>query len=295
MRQAIVVFLGLLLLVLGALALPTGAGGRGSLLSELGRSLGGAGVLVVDGLFLRADALRAQGRPEEVPALYRAALELDPHNPVAADFLVSVLAVDLVNDAPDTPERLAWWTEAWALLQRARSKHPDDPSLAMRTADLLLDVPLRHADLLPGVIAAVGDPRVGGLDALLEAARSTPTLPRRGRQHLEWLAFVLPVVAAEQGPGTRRDEILARGDDLLTERRETLAQVRALREGAAGEIEATSMARILARGIEAVRALDRAEIEGDAAAAAAVLADLASDLPELPLLEALRARVERLR
>src|SRR5204863_3640373 len=51
--------------------------------SSAGASLGGARVVLVDALFLRAEALRKEGRVDDVPAIYRRILEPDPGSDVA--------------------------------------------------------------------------------------------------------------------------------------------------------------------------------------------------------------------
>ena len=66
----------------------------------LSQAMACARPVVVGSLFLRAEALRKAGRLDEVPALYRRILELDPTSSSAVDHLAGILAYDLRTTAP---------------------------------------------------------------------------------------------------------------------------------------------------------------------------------------------------
>lgn len=287
MRRAPLLAVALLLLAASVFVTPPRAPRPGAtLLQEVGRSLGGVRVLASDVLFLRADRLRAEGRLDEVPALYRAVQDLQPTDTAAADFLVALLAYDLVADAPDAAVRWGHWERAWELLQHARARHPDDPSLAVREADLLLDVPLHHPDLAAPIDARVPDRERRAMRRLLEAAEATPTLPRRGRHHLLVLTELLPVLAYERRGTDAAAAFLAMGDALLARRGDVLAAMTWLGSPDQGATLVTlPRDRYLRLGLEAVR-----EIEAEGAAAVpAVRARLARVMPDAPLVRLLHA------
>ncbi len=176
---------------------PTAAPGRP--LTALGRSLGGARVLLVDVLFLRAESLRLRGRTEELPALYEALVDLDPDNVAALDALAGELCESQLGAAPTPEAQAGWWQAAWDLVRRGLEAHPGSPSLAFRAADLLLSVPEAHPALAPAVDRAAGGLSAReerGLAFLVLAQRATPHLPRAGRLHLTRLARLGPLLAA---------------------------------------------------------------------------------------------------
>jgi len=121
--------------------------------ADAAAALGGARPVVVGSLFLRAEALRKAGRLDEVPALYRRILELDPTSSSAVDHLAGILAYDLRTTAPTGSGRVSWWREADALVSAALVRSPDDPLLLTRRADLLLLVPALDA----AVAAAIAE------------------------------------------------------------------------------------------------------------------------------------------
>ncbi len=250
-------------------------------LQQVGRTLGGVRVLASDVLFLRADRLRAEGRYEEVPALYAAVQDLEPDNPAAADFLVAVQAFDLLADAPDGRVRRARWDTAWDLLQRARARYPDDPSLMVREADLLLEVPTLHPDLVPAIDERVPDRALRALRLLLRAAEATPTLPRRGRHHILVLTELVPVLAYQHIQDGTAEDYLAIGERLLALRPRLLAAMPVLTSKDDGETFATvPRDRFLRLGIDAVREIMRR----GPSAIPEVKARLAEVVPDAPLL-----------
>ena len=199
MRRTVLAVLGLLLLA-GAVALePPATATGGSGLEALGRSLGGWRVVAVNALFLRAEALRAAGRTEELFALYQALVELDPDNDAAIDALAREQVENLLPTAPTLDARVAWWNQAWRLTERGLAANPRSARLMFRAADLLLE----QADRRPGLDSALDRAFGGssrrealGLSWLLAAARTTGYLPKVGRLHLIGLARAAPLLAA---------------------------------------------------------------------------------------------------
>jgi hypothetical protein len=243
---------------------PPAAGASG--LAALGRSLGGWRVLAVDALYLRAEALRARGRGEEVPPIYRAIVALDPGNEAATDALAAMTAAQ-IRDGSDrgaaAGELEAWWDEAWQMTRDALAERPTSASLAYRAGDLLLEVP-RAA---PG-LAATLDARWGGaleraahgLAYLVGAARLDDHLRRTGRSHLVLLARAAPREAATALARGATDEqaltLLAAGEELAALHPAALADVEVL--GAAppggGESPDVPLAEHLAGNARLVRA-----------------------------------------
>lgn len=195
--------------------------------SDAASALGGARTVVVGSLFLRAEALRRAGRFDELPALYRRVLELDPTSSSAVDHLAGVLAYDLRTTAPTEAGRVRWWAEADARVREALARAPRDPVLLTRCADLLLVAPA-----LDPAVAAAGrdagrDLDLEGLRAAAAAAAETADVPRVGRLHLELVARHAPRVAAERlaahAPGT--DEALRLGRTVLAARAAPLLEL----------------------------------------------------------------------
>ncbi len=190
-------------------------------------ALGGAKPLVVDALFLRADALRRAGRADELPALYRRILEIDPGSDVAVDYLADVEARDLAPEAPSPEARAGWVEEALSLVESALARDPASARLHWRRADLLENVAGGHAVLRERLLARRVDRRLEALRELAAAARLTGSIPRLGRIHLAAFCRLAPVVAAERlvagAPGY--DEALRLGDEVLAVRREELEEL----------------------------------------------------------------------
>ncbi|MFO0932151.1 MAG: hypothetical protein U1E39_05525 [Planctomycetota bacterium] len=196
--------------------------------TDAAAALGGARPLVVGSLFLRAEALRAQGRLDEVPALYRRILELDPTSSSAVDHLAGILAYDLRTTAPTPAGRVGWWREADTLVADALARTPDDPLLLTRRADLLLLVPTLDAAVADALVASGRDRDLEALRALRRAAALSAGIPRLGRLHLELVARHAPRVAAERLADGRAPDVLealAVGDEVLRTRRDALADL----------------------------------------------------------------------
>jgi hypothetical protein len=253
-------------------------------LSAIGRSLGGGRVALVDILFLRADALRRRGHLAEARSLYRSVLELDPQNVAAIEFLAGVYAFDLLSDAPDTASRFGWWREGWALLQWGLEQHPGSPRLLLRSADLLLTLPVEHPDLVPLIQETVGDWKLLGVEMLMAAARRTGNIPGHGRIHLARLVSTLPTVAAiHLAHGLPDvDRILALGDELLEIRASDLAEMRFLTSAggaAASSDEGLPLDEVLRRGLAVVQAVAADRAASDAAAVRRDIARYRRDVP----------------
>jgi hypothetical protein len=249
--------------------------------------MGGLRVALVDALFLRAEALRRRGRVEELPALYGTVLELDPRNEAAFDYLASVYAFDLVRDALGE-ERLGWWREGWATIERGLARHPRSPRLLLRSAEIL-----RRADedesLAPAVPAGLGDAGVLALERVRAAAEETSELPVLGRYHLVLGTTMAPEIAARRMVSAPRESerALAVGDAILAARRETLAEM-ALPSSFLGEGEPVNLAALLEEGLRAVRNVASARARGDRAAARRAAEEYAARFPGWPTGETLR-------
>jgi hypothetical protein len=97
----------------------------------------------------------------------------------------------------------------------------------MRSTDLLLDIAPRYPGLEDAIVAHVGNPRELGVVRLLQAARGTAVLPRRGRSHLLRLVILLPNVAAEALAAGRDTwpALLVAGRQVANLRREDLGRM----------------------------------------------------------------------
>lgn len=180
-------------------------------------ALGGLSTVLVDAWFLRAEALRREGRVEEVPALYRRILEADPDSETAIDYLADAEANDLLPLAPTAEARLAWWDEADALLVRALERRPDSPRLLFRRAQLRLGPATSDPAISRALTARGADLPLDAFRLLAESVERAPSLGRAGRAHLVAFARLVPGLLAERfvRRGAGADEILARGEALL--------------------------------------------------------------------------------
>lgn len=229
-RSAALAWLALSAVLLGAsIGVAYLAPDRSRDASDPAAALGGARPAIVGGLFLRAEALKHEGRVDELPAIYRRILSLDPDNEFAVDYLAETLARDLRTTATTDEGRVAWWTEADALVTRALERSPSSVRLLWRRADLLLVV----ADGDPAVAAHLAragrDREKEAIESLREAARLSGSVPRLGRIHLVLLATNVPRLAAARlaTPTGSADaaSFLAIGADVLRARRADLADI----------------------------------------------------------------------
>ena len=167
-------------------------------------ALGGGRTVATGILFLRAEALRREGRTDEMAAVYRRILEIDPGNDAGADHLAETLSRDLLPLAPTPEGRVRWWREAFALTGRALERVPDSQRLLYRRADLCLFVAARDPAVAEALAKEGRDPEREGFESLLAAVRVGPEIPGRGRIHLDVVARAAPWLAATR---------LARGGD----------------------------------------------------------------------------------
>ena len=180
-------------------------------------SLGGLRTVLVDTWFLRAEALRREGRVDEVPALYRRILEADPDSETAIDYLADVEANNLGPLAPTPRARIAWWDEADAFLTRALEKRPGSARLLFRKAQIRLVPPSRDAALAAELAHRGMDVRLEAFRLLADSVERAASLGRAGRVHLDAFARLAPGLAAERlaKEGAGLAEILFRAEHLL--------------------------------------------------------------------------------
>ncbi len=288
MRRALLVAAGVVLLAVAVLTRPAPA--RGSATAALGRSMGGLRVMVVDGLFLRAEAQRKAGRVEDAAALYRSILELDPENEAATAFLAATFVQELMPQIPDLEERFGWWEEARMLLLGALVRRPEAPELNARLANLILDVPLADPALESLIAAKLEYPRLTALRYLAKAARYAETLPRLGRGHLVRIGLLAPDVATRAlaaGDAAVLAEAKDIGRAVLLSRGPVLAQIRL-------EVDSrVHVAQLLRSGLAAVDATAAALAgEGPRAEAVAAIAAYEALLPGTRLADTLRGLLQ---
>lgn len=269
------IVLGLLLLALAAVGREPPRPSGQSTLGAVGASMGGMRVVVIDGLFFRAEALRRRGRLEDAAGLYHAILELDPANEAATIFLADLFVDGLLPGAVDAQSRFLWWREAHGVLQDALARRPRSAPLHDRTAALIVRLPLGQPDLEPRLAKELGNWRLEALRHLGIAFEEVATLPRRGRGHIRHAALLAPYVASlalaagdmrSYGEAVRigrrlqslRGEIL---DELLidSERPERLGTFLGAALDAVEDAAAWRAAPSAARRTTALAALDRVE------------------------------------
>jgi hypothetical protein len=248
--------------------------------------MGGLRVVFIDALFLRAEALRAKGRFDEVPALYRTVLALDPGNAAAYDHLAAVTAYDVLPLATTLEDRIEWWNAAYELVVEGLRANPGSARLLYRQFDLF-----RTASLDRGLRSAVAewlpegeDPELFGLERLGDAVRKASDIPGAGRVHLLAMALWAPQLAAERVAAGRQDAARA----IAAGRAAVL-----LRGGILAEMTLPSgldLRTYLESGLDAVVEVGVAATpEGRRAAFEAYR----SKYPDSPLVEGLRAAAER--
>ncbi|MFM8980900.1 MAG: hypothetical protein ACKOSS_10640 [Planctomycetia bacterium] len=264
-------------LLAGAAALHPAPAPAAGPLAALGRSLGGWRVAAVDVLALRADALRREGRSDELVAVYEAMVGLDPGNAAATEALAALLVAEGLRVASSDDERLERWSDGMRLLQAGIVEHPSSALLAMRAGLLLLE----DAEATPGLaqrvearMGGVGG-RVGtGLAFLAAAAAAEEHLPRTGRAHLVALAREAPRRAAEAlvrgAPGAEVRALLAEAAVLGALRSAACAQVEELTDPEPGHPEGRRVA--LPERLAAHAALLEAALAARAAHDSAALA-----------------------
>lgn len=184
---------------------PTGQRGHESVATSLGRSMGGMRVLLIDVLFLRANALVAAGRSEdlaEAQELYETVLELDEGNDAAHVYLVDMFVSQVLPLATTREARFEWWRAGWDLAHRGLKLNPRSAPIHLRIAQMLLDVrdsPVAYIEELRPLVKRIVPDREGRiLHHLSAAARITDNIPNRGRIHLRELAVHGLAIALER-------------------------------------------------------------------------------------------------
>ena len=236
-------------------------------LGAVGSSMGGMRVVVIDGLFFRAESLRRRGRLEDAAGLYHAVLELDPANEAATIFLADLFVDGMLPGAVEAEARFLWWREAYGVLEDALARRPRSPAVHDRMASLITTLPVGQSDLEPRLTALLGNWRLAALRHLLVAAEETDVLARRGRGHVVHAALLAPDVAARALHAGREGdyrEALALARDLLRVRADALGTVlvdperpdtfAALLQAAVEALEATAAAGADPARVAAARA-----------------------------------------
>lgn len=258
--------------------------------AAIGRSMGGVRVMVIDGLFLRAEAERKAGRVEEAAALYESVLELDPANEAAVMFLSNVYVDELMPQVPDVEGRFQWWREARALTLRALGRHPDSAALQAHACQLILAAPRVDQALVGLLEAELERPRLVALRHLRAAVRGAETLPRQGRSHLTTMTVLAPLVAAEGLRDRRAGELaegLAAGREALRLRGDVLRTMRS------ADLE-VDLRRLLELGLEAVEAVRDVRLRGaDPRRAVGLVLAYREALPDSGLPDVLREILTR--
>lgn len=268
-----------------AVLAPSAPVGHGDVLGAVGASMGGMRVMVIDGFFLRAEGLRRSGRADDAAALYRTVLQLDPANEAASIFLANVYHDALLPQVRDLEQRLRWWKEARALLERALEHHPDSPRIHARIAALIMDVGFADARLEARLNPELGRPRLVALRHLRKAVRGAETLPKMGRNHLRRIAAFAPLVAGDALRDGDRDafrEAVEAGREALTLRGEVLVRM------PLSDIAEGNLAQFLELGLALVQSVARvAWGTGNPRIARELLAAYREAVPESPLVAAL--------
>ncbi len=224
-------------------------------LAAVGRSMGGMRVVVIDGLFFRAEALRREGRAEDAAAYYQAVLDLDPANEAATIFLANLFVDEMLPLAIEAEARFLWWREARALLAHAIARHPRSAALHNRAASLLVGLTRVQPDLESLLEAEVGNWRLAAVRHLQVAFEESEGLARLGRNHIVRAALLAPEVAAralQEGDRAAYEEALAIALELERLRGPVLAEL--LIEEERGE----SLAALLRVSIEALEQTEAA-------------------------------------
>ncbi len=264
--------------------------GRG-LLGSIGASMGGLRVMVINALFLRAEAQKKAGRIDDAAALYETVLELDPANEAGTIYLVNTIVDELMPQAPTLDERFGWWQRAYDLLVRALERRPRSGPLRTRAGTLLLDAGYVDPAIRDRLADAVGLPRLVALRHLRVAMQQTETLPRQGRGHLLRIALQVPLVAADMLADDAPDpyrEVMAIGAETVDRRGDVLAEMR-IDETTTVDLRQVLEARMQA--VAAVAAVLRGS--GDRAGAERRIAGFRALVPDEALTDRLRALLDK--
>ncbi len=304
MTRARLALIALLCFITSAVLVPSASRADISLTTAVGRSMGGLRVLVIDILFIRADALVRSGRAEELAEaqqLYETILLLDPANDTAHAFLVDMHVLQMLPLGTTREARFGWWREGWDLAHRGLDLNPTSAQLHYRIAEMLINVgvsPVAYVkELLPLVEERVEPHRRATLLVhLAEACRLRENLPTRGYSHPGQLQVVAPEVAAGAAREGNEDlYVLAYGAGLELLKRHEARLAQMLTEGgelapiAGGHVD---RATLLKAGLGAVTRIRKALKNGRPAEAQRVVEAYAAQAGQNRVLDALRRLAE---
>ncbi len=303
MTRARLALIALLCFITSAVLVPSASRADISLTTAVGRSMGGLRVLVIDILFIRADALVRSGRAEELAEaqqLYETILLLDPANDTAHAFLVDMHVLQMLPLGTTREARFGWWREGWDLAHRGLDLNPGSAQLHYRIAEMLINVgvsPVAYVkELLPLVEDLVPNRRARLLGHLAEACRLRENLPTRGYSHIGQLQVVAPEIAADAAREGNEDlYVLAYGAGLELLKRHEARLAQMLTEGgelapiAGGHVD---RATLLKAGLGAVTRIRKALKNGRPADAQRVIEAYAAQAGQNRVLDALRRLAE---
>jgi len=152
-----------------------GGGGLG-LVSEV-LLFGGFRVLLIDALWLQADAQVRRGRFHEVPRTLATLTRLEPGLEEVWDYGGWLLGIQVALREEERGEAFRWVEEAFRFLERGLARHPGSRRLRRRMAFLLL----AHEERFAGELAGAGiEPALASVRWMREAV----TLPDAGTEDL---------------------------------------------------------------------------------------------------------------
>jgi tetratricopeptide (TPR) repeat protein len=150
--------------------------------------LGIVNALAVDLLWLRADALFAEGRWPEMGAAYEAAGRAEPRLAASFEYRGFHLAWNLAGNAATEGDRDRWVEEGLRVLDEGIARNPGDASLLAWSGFALFDRTRRFPSLVPRLKERRGKEPWDEAVARLEAAVARD--PADGRAAI-WLSDVL--------------------------------------------------------------------------------------------------------
>ncbi|MDF1703031.1 MAG: tetratricopeptide repeat protein [Planctomycetota bacterium] len=265
MRRVLLFALAAALLLVAALLREPPARGEKTTLGAVGESMGGMRVVVIDGLFFRAEALRRRGRLEDAAGLYHAILELDPANEAATIFLADLFVDGMLPGAVEAEARFLWWREARGVLTDALARSPTSAPLHDRAASLITRLPLANPDLEPRLARELGNWRLAALRHLAIAVEQTGTLARRGRGHVVHASLLAPDVAAR---ALRADDEATYTEALRLGRRLQVVRAGVLEQVLMEADRPESLGALLAASLDALEAVAAVPGQPDAPGAA---------------------------
>jgi hypothetical protein len=253
---------GAVLLALGVAWARPASDAAGGGLAAFARSLGGLRVVVIDAVFLQAEAARHAGRSDDAADLYELVLALDPDDDAAGSY-VAEARYDAVRQVPDVASRLAAFLALQDDLAATIARRTRKAQLLEVSARLLLQPLMSDPALAEALLVRYPRPRLEALRRLGAAALETGRLPHAALDliHLRQVAYLAVEVAAEahlEGDAALRDEVVDLGERVLALRRDLMAgQLEVLDPAgaAAGSGGAVALDELLGEGLACVRAL----------------------------------------